>query len=1143
MEKKDHEIKEISLKKEPKNNNSIILETGKKSLNFTEISNNINNISPKESNKTHKKCNSLNSNEGFVNQMLIQNNDNKIEENHNILNVKKDKNDKKSHARLNTENFNNLIMIKNDKDNKENHIEEKIVEEDYLNELNLSGNLSLNNDDEDGEGKERTTIWGNTGLEDIIGEQIEEELNKQNDDILVNEENDENKTNDNNLINEEKNEENKNDNKSEKKEGTKEEKNEENIIIDKKDKINNQKYIKIVENNTKTENQKNNEKITKRKIKKEKKTGTKIDFVEEQEGDIFQNISIYNELSKYISKIDENINNDQNIIKENVERNHNYDILITKNHVKLYEDVIKYNPDICHFDNNYVIYSTNKGNIIIYSLEHEKIIKELPNPFKDGNNKIPKITSISSDKKFIICAYTNGKLSLFKKSKNNIEKSKLFISTQKLEFKDDIAEIGIYSGKKDRIIFYACDINGNCVRGKICLGMFKNAIKYKYFSICSNMSFKFYNLEINYNSYKCFGICYSQGISVFKVNNKDNKLIFNKAKKYCENYYPNFCFIYSKNKDGSSMFCASTGIDTINIYQIDKSLSVITPKNVYTFNQNIIKLGFFKDDLIYVLFKENIITLINCNSNFMNKQLSQKCIKDEHKLNLLYIDNFNYKYIKELNLYRNILCNGNGNIIINSKKKILILDSMSLINCTNEILKNLNDEKFSDWPTIFELITQVYQKKHPLWTIHEYNSSIEVLIQYIKIYYMDILIKKTYNMEDKIEKIRQGIDFLFCIEKYNVILNIQDDGIYKIINDDKIYFFILEPYILQNKFKFNKEVPYLFLKKMIDFYFKNDKRSWLRELLLHFDIQLFCQKYPKEKISLLSIIETYKLNNFIIYLILQDIENYKEYSYSKPIIKLLVDQISEMKFLKKCEIVNQFEDIICNSNEYKILIDNNNDYNPKIADFIENHRFNDEVLYCNYYLRIKFLWYIYQILFFKKINSKNKTLFQNFIDEVLEILLSPKKYEILEVNDGKNQILILDREVRLIINKILGDEKINELCKIDKENILNKVDELFEEKYISKNEYYLLYLHAFLDDNTLDYNKDNKLKIIFYFLEVNLTNPNYSNEKNLEQYLLELIKYIDSFTCDDINKMIKASNECKNIFPELSKYIINNFDK
>ena len=95
-------------------------------------------------------------------------------------------------------------------------------------------------------------------------------------------------------------------------------------------------------------------------------------------------------------------------------------------------------------------------------------------------------------------------------------------------------------------------------------------------------------------------------------------------------------------------------------------------------------------------------------------------------------------------------------------------------------------------------------------------------------------------------------------------------------------------------------------------------------------------------------------------------------------------------------------------------------------------------------------------------------------------------------------------------------------------------------------EYYLICLRAFLDDSTLEINKETKLNIILCFMNNNLDNNKNKNEiksEKFEQDLIELLKNIDSFTFDDTDKIINASNNCKDNYPKLCEYIINNFKK
>jgi hypothetical protein len=302
------------------------------------------------------------------------------------------------------------------------------------------------------------------------------------------------------------------------------------------------------------------------------------------------------------------------------------------------------------------------------------------------------------------------------------------------------------------------------------------------------------------------------------------------------------------------------------------------------------------------------------------------------------------------------------------------------------------------------------------------------------------------------------------------------------------------------------------------------------------------------------------LINILLYIILKNYEIYKEYTYTTPIINIFLNLIKESKNIKAENLFNQFNEIISNNNEYnEIVIDNNIEDNkvekldnPKINlknNFIEENRYKDDLLYGNHYLRIKLLWYIYTILFCREVNDTNKKKCQELIDKSLEIILTPKIYEILEISENNNnetiKILNLDLEIRFFVNKLFKDELINEFCEINKENILQKIEDLVKKGYISYIAFYLICLKSYLDDPTLEINKETKLNILLFFMNDNNVEEKYNETKNenFEKDLIELLKNIDSFTFDDRDKIINSSNNCKDKFPKLTEYIINNFKK
>ena len=754
---------------------------------------------------------------------------------------------------------------------------------------------------------------------------------------------------------------------------------------------------------------------------------------------------------------------------------------------------------------------------------------------------------MSSDKNYIICAYSNGKISLFRKGKDKLNKTKYLNSTKEILTQNIITEIKVYSNKKGRIIFYLIDNNGQIFRVKIYKGLIKYSLKPKNIVINSNYNYQYYNLQINPYTYKCFGICNCKGVFIYYVKKKENKLLYKKCQNLSINYYPNFCFLYSLNEKDKSKFIVSINPDSVILNEINSNYTNCIQLNKYMFKDPIIKIGEFTNEIIYIFDKENQITLINCNSE--SYKITQKCINNEDA-KIFEKKNFEYKYLEDLSLYENIMSNNNKNVIINSNKKILLISPIALEETINKICNKNDKDKRS---ILFDLCKQVYRDKHPMWAKKDYEECSNLIIDKVNICITEALNDNSNDSNEKIEKLKIVFDFLFHNELYDYITSIKE-GLYSKLNDEKIYFYLLEPYIIHNKMK-SIALPSLFINKIVEFYKKENKKSWLCELLTHFDINLLCNNNTKNKngFSLIDILDNNNLINIIIYFVLNNYEINKDYSYYSPVVNILLNLIKQTKNNQKEEIINKFYEIICNNDEYKEMQDYNSekenikeniDNNIIKNDFIELNRYNDELLFSNYYLRIKLFWYIYIILFRVGVNEENKKKCQELINKSFEAILNPEVYDIFEKNDNNTKILLnLDREFRFIINKIFKDETINEFCEIDKQDILYKIEILAKKKYISMIAYYLIYLRSYLDDSTLEINKETKLNILLFFMDKNNIKEDYKevNDEKFEEDLLELIKKIDSFTFDDTDKIFKSCNLCKDNYPKLYEYIIKNF--
>jgi len=67
--------------------------------------------------------------------------------------------------------------------------------------------------------------------------------------------------------------------------------------------------------------------------------------------------------------------------------------------------------------------------------------------------------------------------------------------------------------------------------------------------------------------------------------------------------------------------------------------------------------------------------------------------------------------------------------------------------------------------------------------------------------------------------------------------------------------------------------------------------------------------------------------------------------------------------------------------------------------------------------------------------------------------------------------------------------------------------------------------------------------ILFFMNKNNYNNYEEIKTEKFENDLIELLKNIDSFTFEDSDKIINTSNLCKDSYPKLYEYIVNNFKK
>ena len=1145
-------------------------------------------------NKNLKKDNHNDSNNNKLNSIIEENeniNDDKYEEKNNDIKIESnniilENDNKKKDMRLS-----HKLNLKSCEFKKEENIKSLgNIFDDILNfdEKNKNKNKNISNkqlcrinivENDDNKNNE---IKGNEDKRNI--ENSEKETNSSN---LLNKEKEEDKIIKDNEINI-KNKKNKEDNKNininkneinntikDKNDNTKNLQNEinennKNKDIENLQKINNNNADnnenKKIDNDNDNDN-KNNKKIEETKLEY---TRTKIDLVEKTEYLFFSKNKDISELKQYLNNKYKDINSNLNtrLSKNKTQKCEKIYYKITQSFPKnkLNLELINKKITSVYLDNEEFIYcGDEKGNLLIYSIKDEKLVKQLDNPFifeLKNNKKLPIITSISSDDQYVVAGYEMGRFSIFLKNDKKPIKTKIYEAFQEIS-QHNIIEVKIYSKKKNSIIIYSSDDHENIYRTKIIKNkIFRNKVSTnRIIGPIKNVKKKepYYYLEINPFFYKCLGTVNNRGVYIYIIRKLKKEILFRWDNLDEENSF--LSFFFSKKEDEKNKFFISN-LNRINIYEINSDYNGAAQQKIIILKENIIKIGAFINNLIYAFDEKNIISFINYNStNDINKDnINDKygfydTIQINNNNNDEAIKNKEQENIEFLLYYKNFLSVNNGTIFMYNKNNILFVKSLSLYEGISIIYNSIFiTQSIENWDIIFSLGIDIYKKEHPIWKIDKLDKFQDLYISYSQSFLSLLIIKLDNNQEsDELEKIinkfNELISFLFEIKLYNFIIE-EKNNLYSIFCEGKLedlYFYLLEPFIIENKFINMTNLQNFFINKLMDIYlykknkeskYINNNKSWLCELLIHFNIKKYIEKGKNN--SLLENIKENNLINVIIYFIL----NYK---FNEVMVNNSIDYCTPLDMLihlLKSNIKKK------NKNNNLLEVDLNNQ-----AFFKKEFRYKDEIIYSNEYIRIKILWYIYTILKNKIIKDDNKDKDKNedykktlFIKEIIKILNEKELFNIIiygdSNNNNKNNGYFLGREIIYIIQIIFENEIINKYHEIDKEKILIKLIKLLENKKESQISLNLLLIKTLINDNRIELSNELKLNIVLFFMENNCLNSDlYPEIKDIkfQDSLIEILNLIDNFTYDDSEKLYKLIGKCESNYNKLVEYIKSNF--
>ena len=566
-------------------------------------------------------------------------------------------------------------------------------------------------------------------------------------------------------------------------------------------------FVIINENETQNKNNEMNNNINDYK-------DTKLYLIEKTENFSFMNEKDNSELSHYL-------NNNPNKSSNSEETSKKYKIFyeITQFHKKeiLHNNFLNIRITCLFIDDIYIYLGDGGGNLLIYSLKEEKLLKTLVNPFDIENKKKLDILSIDSDENYIIAGYQRGKIVLYEKKDKNICKAKIFEIFYDIT-KEDIIEIKLYSKLNNEIIIYFSDNKENIHKIEIIKNkIFKNKILERKITAELKKSKKrepYYNISINPFDYKCIGVVNNNSVSIYIVVKFDKNVIFTLPNED-PNSFLSFCF--SQKKEEKNKFYISNS-KIIYIYELGENYKGAAPLNRFVLEENIINIGFFKDELIYAYTEKNNIKLICFNEKNKENDGTYQFI------DTINIDNDNIDKNSNDNAtflinFKSHLSTYDGKMFLYHKNSVLYLEILPFHEGLNKLYNKtlvINDQHI--WDVLFKIILEIKNKKHQIWTNTDSKKFYDLVFNYSQSYISLLIIQLGENKsKEEIEKIKfefnKLMKYLIEIEFYDFILN-EKKGLYSMLIESKLndfYFYLLEPFIIQDKFINEKNIKKAFM--------------------------------------------------------------------------------------------------------------------------------------------------------------------------------------------------------------------------------------------------------------------------------------------------------------------------------------------
>ena len=849
------------------------------------------------------------------------------------------------------------------------------------------------------------------------------------------------------------------------------------------------------------------------------------------------------------------------LIQNNRKNNNKHDLLEITSYSEI-SDNLPNNITAMYAKKEYVVFCTNEGSFLLFSLKEKRLVTQITN--QKFNGKVINCLDITDDLEFILAGYQDGCIALF-----NIIKGDCKFDSNKIHKNCACIELKIYKNDQEKgLSFISSGSDGSLNYTEIKPNFLRIITIKQSINILTNETpiflIKFIRfseqneiLYSNLNPLKRYAIFGSLNeIRLYSIEPEIQFVSLIPKPEHIKDYVvpdaqigiaksPEVNIRFQKKDVKNHLILIISWAELIYVYRLPITSGDTINETIflgyYVNSCDILRIGFINNSVVYVLDKQYGIKIID--SAKLNpgrpkiKSDTGKVVIPKNN-NLAEIDK-GHSVSQKLGRQLKITDPKNNKketflySIIENGSSLQILSEKQMYNCKliewDTFLNNL--QKKEEYLDLFTIGIDLYQEKFnafskiPPKTDDRKKKIGEFLRQIVSQYVIfntgskksGSLFLEDENETKEISKcINISIEFCIEIEAIEYLLK-SIEPLFETKDYGELFLQKLEPFILCDKIK-NVILSEDILLNLIDLYNRNDKLYELGQMLLHLNIKSIDTLAIKTKLEEMNLITP------LIYLNM----NGQNEDYFAPLNKMFD------YFKNKAFSLNYFSDY--NFAYDKVI-------NDKKATL-------KEVGLSKQYYGHKILWYIKLCLNGRKFpndEKMNENLYKKLVPDITYWLLSEKVIKEFLVFDPKNyfslhkNIFSIDNLYNKLVESAKDEKtKVEALArlfsdvKIDDIEPLSLIDYLVGWCKIQNKEIIYFYLYDFI----ICVSKKNNIKKQLREEASSFIMKHYTNiVKNINNQEVNLLcKSIITFLDD---KNISSFNEYKNILNNINDHIFD----